>query len=270
MADFRYAQFCPLTRAVEILGERWTILILRELFFGPKHFSDLKSALNGVSPSVLADRLVKLEEKAIVSKRVVPPAVVAIYELDEAGRALAPVLADLTRWGMRFLGSPDPNDRIRPEWLVLGFQSFARAVAGATIGARLRVDDGTESVDIYVRGGDAGTNVSTRPLEHEVVVSARPTEMLLFASGLLVPGSTDAISCEGDLEVARRIPTLFDFSPVEAADAFSPIENGVRPNAPAPASDPPRPARRPRGASRPAATRGRYTTASIPTGGDPS
>jgi DNA-binding HxlR family transcriptional regulator len=266
VVDFRYAQFCPLTRAVEILGERWTLLILRELVFGPKRFSDLKSALNGVSPSVLADRLARLEERSIVSKRVVPPSAIAIYELDEAGRALAPLLADLTRWGLRFLGAPEPEDRMRPEWLLLGFRTFARSHATETIGARLRVADDDESVDIYVRGSEVGTVVSSEPLAHDVTLAARPMEMMLFANGMLDPLANGALSCEGDVEIARRIPALFDFRPAEAAEV--PF-GSTRPITPANASDSPRPARARRGASRPAAARDRHKTASIP-GGDPS
>jgi len=111
VADIRYAQFCPLTRAVEILGERWTMLLLRELIAGPQRFSDLKERLPGVSSSVLAGRLVRLEEKGLIAKRELPaPAASTVYELAEAGRALRPALIELLRWGMRFLGEPCPEE----------------------------------------------------------------------------------------------------------------------------------------------------------------
>lgn len=270
MVDFRYAQFCPLTRAVEILGERWTILILRELFFGPKRFSDLKSALNGVSPSVLADRLSKLEERSIVSRRIVPPATLAVYELDEAGRALAPVLADLTRWGLRFLGMREDGDRMRPEWLLLGFRTFARTHATEEIGAKLHVEDEHEPVDIYVRGSESGTIVSAAPLEHEVTLTGEPMEVMLFASGMLAADSGGALACDGDVEIARRIPALFDFSPAEAVDVPMSAGPATRPIPPAEVSQSKRPARPGRRATRPAASGGRYKTVSIPTGGDRS
>lgn len=217
MVDFRYAQFCPLTRAVEVLGERWSILILRELFLGPKRFRDLKSSLNGVSPSVLADRLTRLEERGLITHReLAPPAALAVYELDEAGRALKPLLIELMRWGVRFLGAPGPGDRIRPEWLVLGFQAFARTRASENIGALLRVEDGIESVDIYVRGGASGTHVSSAPAAHDVVVSAPPMEMLMFVSGFVAPDASEVLRFEGDAAVARAIPSMFDFSPTPA------------------------------------------------------
>jgi len=217
VVDFRYAQFCPLTRAVEILGERWTILILRELFLGPKRFSDLKSALNGVSPSVLADRLTKLEERGLVTRReLAPPAALAVYELDEAGRALRPLLVEMLRWGLRFLGAPGPGDRIRSEWLLFGFEAFARTHAGKDVGALLHVEDGIESIDIYVRGGPGGTRVSAAPAPHDVVISAPPMEMLMFVSGLVAPDASQALRVDGDADVARAIPSLFDFTPTPA------------------------------------------------------
>ncbi len=249
MVDFRYAQFCPLTRAVEILGERWTILILRELFLGPKRFSDLKSALNGVSPSVLADRLARLEERNIVSRRELPPPAASIvYELDEAGRALRPLLAEMTRWGVRFMGAPDPADSFRPEWLLLGLQVFARTGArlpndarGArlpndalsahlstdTLSAHLHIEGGVDSVDIYVTVGPGGTVVSRTPVPCDVRISAPPMDMLMFASGLLMPGepgTPETFRFDGDVDVVRRIPALFDFSPTPAVheDSASP------------------------------------------------
>lgn len=221
MVDFRYAQFCPLTRAVEILGERWTLLILRELFLGSKRFSDLKTALNGVSPSVLAVRLAKLEERGIVARRELPPPAASIvYELDDAGRALRPLLVELTRWGVRFMQTPGPADSVRPEWLLLGFEVFARARASEPITAHLHVEGGTESVDIYVRGGAGGTTVSRTPLPHDVRVSAPPMQMLMFANGLVDPvqrGAGGQLTFEGDANVVRRIPLLFDFAPTPAA-----------------------------------------------------
>ena len=96
MSEFRYAQFCPLARAAEVVGERWTLLIARELLLGPKRFSDLREALAGVSSSVLADRLARLERRDVVAwRRLPPPAAARVYELTETGRALEPVVLAL-------------------------------------------------------------------------------------------------------------------------------------------------------------------------------
>ena len=217
MVDFRYAQFCPLTRAVEILGERWTVLIVRELYFGPKRFSDLKAALNGVSPSVLAERLARLEERKIVGRRELPPpAASLVYELDEAGRALRPLLTELTRWGLHFVGVPSPDDSCRPEWMLLGLQVFARGATRQKLAARLHVEGGGESVDLFVSGGPAGTTVSREKIACDLVVTGSPVEMLMFMSGLLAPddpGASSTFRYTGSLSAVRRLPALFDFSP---------------------------------------------------------
>lgn len=223
MADFRYAQFCPLTRAVEILGERWTLLVLRELFLGPKRFSDIKSALNGVSSSVLADRLTKLEERGIITHRELPPPVAsAVYELDEAGRALQPLLAELTRWGLRFMGTPSAGDTFRPEWLVLALQVFARPGPSAPVGALIHIVGNAESIDIYVQGGPGGTVVSRSPMPFELRISAPPQQLLMFLNGLLSADGDPTFRSEGDTKRVRLIPSLFDFTPTPAAPREQP------------------------------------------------
>jgi DNA-binding HxlR family transcriptional regulator len=233
--EFRYAQFCPLTRAVEILGERWTVLLLRELFLGPRRFSDLKVALNGVSTSVLTERLARLEERGIVCRRdLPPPAASTVYQLDEAGRALKPVLVELTRWGLRFLDAPSSGDCIRPDWLVLGLEVFARREPGPSVGVRLVVEAGAESVVLHVRGGTDGTTVSRAPLPFDASVAATPLDMVLFTSGALTreaATTSERLKIHGDPDTAWQVPGLFDFhvppAPHEASQAQPETNQGV-------------------------------------------
>ena len=132
MARFRYSQFCPVARAVEVLGERWTLLIGRELLIGPQRFSDLLRRLPGLSSSVLADRLASLEERGLVARRELPPPAPAeLYELTESGLGLKPLLYELARFGLRFMEAPRPGDHSEPDWLRLGLE-MSSAAAGAT------------------------------------------------------------------------------------------------------------------------------------------
>jgi DNA-binding HxlR family transcriptional regulator len=124
VTEFRYAQFCPLARATELLGERWTLLVVRDLLTALR-FSDLRSRLRGISSSVLAARLERLEARGLVAQRELPaPAASVVYELTEAGRALRPVIVELARWGLRFLLPPNPNDHTEPAWATLFAELF--------------------------------------------------------------------------------------------------------------------------------------------------
>src|ERR1035441_9273722 len=98
----RYDDPCGIARALDIIGDRWALLVVRELIFGPKRFLQLRDGLHGISPNVLSQRLRDLEDAGVVRRDVLdPPASVAVYELTGRGQALRPILLDLGRWGSR-------------------------------------------------------------------------------------------------------------------------------------------------------------------------
>src|SRR5437667_4604979 len=103
----RYRQFCALARAAELLAERWTLLIIRELLLGPKRFTDLREGLEHVSTSVLAQRLAAMESSGLVHRvDLGPPVASPTYALTDDGAALRPAVHELIRWGGRFLLPP--------------------------------------------------------------------------------------------------------------------------------------------------------------------
>ena len=216
MSRFRYAQFCPVARAVEVIGERWTLLIGRELLIGPQRFSDLLRRLPGLSSSVLAERLARLEERGLVARRELPPPTPAsVYELTEAGRALKPLLYELARFGLRFMDRPRPGDHSEPDWLFLGLQVFRRAGATPARAFSLRIPDGERELRIHVAGGAGGTVVSDSDLPADAVVFASPAVVMGLVSGGLDPAAavgSNALRVEGDLAALRELPALFDFS----------------------------------------------------------
>jgi DNA-binding HxlR family transcriptional regulator len=96
----RYDDPCGIARALDAIGDRWALLVVRELIFGPKRFVQLRHGLHGVSPNVLSQRLRDLENAGVVHRDVLdPPAGIAVYELTSRGRALEPILLELGRWG---------------------------------------------------------------------------------------------------------------------------------------------------------------------------
>jgi DNA-binding HxlR family transcriptional regulator len=116
----KYRQACPLARALDVVGERWSLLVIRELMLGPRRYSDLLDGLPGIGTNVLADRLRTLDDHGIVTRRTLPPpAAVTVYELTEAGRQLAPSLAALRRWGARYAPPSGPGDARRPGWALI-------------------------------------------------------------------------------------------------------------------------------------------------------
>jgi DNA-binding HxlR family transcriptional regulator len=214
VASFRYAQFCPLARATEILGGRWTLLIVRELLIGPRRFSDLRPPLPGISTSVLAERLAHLEERGVIRQRELPPpASSTVYELTEAGQELLPAVTELVRWGLRYLGAPEPEDHVDPGWAWIALVCFARRGASPGRRVNLTVPDQGHDHHFHVAGGPAGTAVAQDHAEADVSVTAPTLAVLGLASGGLDPKEavrSGALRAEGNLDVLEDFPALFD------------------------------------------------------------
>jgi DNA-binding HxlR family transcriptional regulator len=155
MATRTYGQYCGLARAVELVGERWALLIVRDLIPGPKRFTDLRRGLPRIPTNVLSARLKELEQDGVVRRAVLPrPSRSVVYELTEYGRELEAVVLLLLRWGSKALGEPRPDDTVNPSVLLVGFHlnfapegarglraTYELDVDGAVV--HLRVDDGT-------------------------------------------------------------------------------------------------------------------------------
>ncbi len=114
----RYEQYCPVSHALCLVGERWSLLVVLELMHGPKRYTDLAANLPGIGTNILASRLRDLEAHGIVAKRTLPPpAASRVYELTDYGRALRPVIRELALWGARSLGPPTNEDELFHGWL---------------------------------------------------------------------------------------------------------------------------------------------------------
>jgi DNA-binding HxlR family transcriptional regulator len=230
MSGVRYRQFCPIARAAEVLGERWTLLVLRELLVGPQRFSDLRRRLPGVSSSVLADRLGRLEERGVVRRRsLAPPAASTVYELDEHGRALLPAVRELFRWGMRFLLPPRPGERLEASWVPLALELTARRGTVPRCSAELRIRrSGAEALRVRVAGTPRGTVVGEAGPPADVAVSGSAMDLLAVGAGLVDPRDAlrrGALEVQaGDAGVLRSLPALFDLSFPAEVRATSPAD----------------------------------------------
>ena len=213
---FRYAQFCPVARAAEIVGERWTLLAVRELLFGPQRFSDLRTGLSDVSSSVLTERLARLEERGLVSRRrLPPPASSTVYELTDLGRGLRPVIAELARWGAGLLGPPEPGERLTPRALRLGLQLLSRRGPAPERRYALCASDGESEERFGVAGGADGTRVGSDEDPVDARISGPPFALASLAAGILDPAGAlrdGTVRVEGDPAALADLPRLFDFA----------------------------------------------------------
>jgi DNA-binding HxlR family transcriptional regulator len=214
MSVTRYAQFCALARAAEILGERWTLLVIRELLLGPKRFSDLVDRLGRVSPTVLTVRLNALIESGVVRRATLPsPFNAQVYELTPVGRDLQPAIRALIRWGGHFLFPMYPDDHFEPDWALLALDALARRTPTPARKVVLRVRHGAKAASFLVMGGPSGTTIAKGDGPGGAVIEARfDTLLRIIATQLpLDQAISDRLaSVEGSLPAARVLPRLFD------------------------------------------------------------
>lgn len=208
----RYSQYCPVARALEVVGERWTLLIARELLLGPRRFTDLRSGLPGISTNVLTSRMKGLETRGLVRRRTLDaPAASVVYELTEAAGGLATVLATMADWGMHLLGPPRPEDEIRNAWLVLALTVTARRDETPTTDSmcELRIMDETPAARIFhvVRRGGRLQPREGPATDPDAVITMATGTLVAIASGELDPTdetAADRITTAGDAGDARR------------------------------------------------------------------
>ncbi len=222
MAEFRYPQFCALARAAEIVGERWTLLIVRDLSLSPLRFSDLRRRLHGVSSSVLSERLKQLEQRGLLERRLLdPPEAATVYELSEMGRALQPALVELTKWGTRFMLPPRPGEHLEPVWVLAAVQALARRSSTPACTIELRIPDGEQSHVVRIRGGRRGTRASRAPGPSDLVVTAEPMTARAWIAGWLSPDQaveSGGVQVQGDLALLAKLPQLFEIDLGSQAD----------------------------------------------------
>ncbi|MBW8761505.1 MAG: helix-turn-helix transcriptional regulator [Microbacterium sp.] len=140
MAARSYGQYCGVTTAVELVGERWAMLIVRDLLVGPRRYTDLKLGLPRIPTNILSTRLKELQEGGVV-RRVPLHNCGLVYELTDYGRALEPIILALGRWGFQTMGDPDEGDVVTPDSLTMALRTAFQADAAADAEYELHVED---------------------------------------------------------------------------------------------------------------------------------
>jgi DNA-binding HxlR family transcriptional regulator/putative sterol carrier protein len=212
MPEHGYHQYCGAARALDVVGDRWTLLIVRELMLGPRRFTDLLDGLPGISRNLLTERLRALDRDGIIVRSELPaPAARQVYELTEDGRDLANAMIPLVAWGATRLGARRPGESFRPHWAALAMATFADRDAAKGLHERYQyivggapfyfaVDDGS----ISLRYGRADEPVVTLTMDDETWADMAAGETTAAAAA-----AAGALTVEGDRRALRRLAKVF-------------------------------------------------------------
>ncbi len=211
MATRPYGQYCGFARALEMVGERWALLIVRDLLVGPKRFSDLQRGLAGIPSNILTARLKELEESGVVRRRVLPrPSGAVVYELTQAGEELQEPVISLGRWGAKRLGDPRADESVTADSMAVALLSTFRSEAAHRLNASYELHLGPVTVHAKVRNGKI--TVGTGPLsDPDVTIEAGPGIRALMA-GEITPQEAlkkKIVRVQGDRKLFARFAQIF-------------------------------------------------------------
>ncbi|MGW1066311.1 winged helix-turn-helix transcriptional regulator [Streptomyces aureus] len=205
-----YDQYCSAARALDAVGDRWTLLIVRELLGGPRRYTDLHADLPGVSTDVLASRLKDMERDGLSTRRRLPPPGAAyVYELTARGRELLPVLHALGEWGAPALGELRPTDAVRAHWFALPLLRGLEAVGAGEGLVEVRLEEGL--FHVWLGGAEEGPLYGDGPAPREpdarLAPDARTSGALNRGTSTLLEELREgriAVTGEGPLAKALR------------------------------------------------------------------
>ncbi|GGU90584.1 HxlR family transcriptional regulator [Actinomadura cremea] len=215
MAAREYGQFCGLARALEMIGERWTLLIVRDLLSGPKRYTDLRKGLVAIPTNILSTRLKQLEEAGLVVRRALPrPERAIVYELTDYGRDLEPALIALGRWGARTMTEPRPGEAVTAESVAMAFRTTYRpdAARDATVGYEVRMGEFT--LRIQITAGALTVGIGPHPAPDLVVERRNDQGVHALMTGAKTPRQALAdgsVRVEGEPELLHRFVEAFRF-----------------------------------------------------------
>src|SRR5437588_8765477 len=200
MTSRSYGQFCGFAQGLDLVGERWALLVVRDLVLGPKRFTALRRGLPRIPTNILSVRLKELEEAGIVRRRILPrPATGVVYELTEYGQELDDIVLRLGLWGARSLGDPRPDDIVTPDSLILALRATFLPEAARELLAGYQLNLGNAVV--HARIDQGSLEVGEGPLAGaDLVIETGPAIRALL-SGELSPGEavqTGSVRLTGD------------------------------------------------------------------------
>lgn len=213
-----YGQFCGLARALDVVGDRWTLLIVRELLIGQRRFGELRTGLFGIATNLLSDRLRRLEADAIVERSLGAPEVGTRYALTSRGEALRPIIEELIRWSGPLMASGRGRDDFHPNWLAVALPALLPRGPDRPVVVGIH----TQGTEFAFETGPAGSVVCLQDGgPYQATIEAEPDVILGLASGALsMPAAIrSGAQIRGDREALER---------AFAAEAKAPITGRSR------------------------------------------
>lgn len=203
-----YGEYCAIAKALDVVGDRWTLLIVRELAQrGPSRYTDVRTALPGIATNLLAERLRDLEQAGVVTREDAPPPIAStLFSLTQRGEQLMPVLRDLTRWGLPLMTARAPDDAVRSHWLAWALELMLvdRQPDGRPVTIELQTGDRP----IVLETGDGAIHARLGPAaDADAILTGEPRPILGLLLGFsdLAAARASGVECQGDPIVLDRI-----------------------------------------------------------------
>ena len=203
-----YGQYCSIAKALDVVGDRWTFLIIRELLIrGACRYTDLRNGLPGIATNLLSDRIRELESAGLIRREDAPPPIATtLFHLTESGADLLPVLDAIGRWGVRYMIEPADSDEFRGHWFTFPVSFFLddRDPGGPPVSIELRTASGPTVIEIS--GGSAHTRLGTAAAP-DLILQGEPQLILALLAGRITAAEAAGrgLQIRGDTGVLHRV-----------------------------------------------------------------
>lgn len=203
-----YNEYCAVARSLDVVGDRWTLLIVRELALrGRCRYTDLRNGLPGIATNLLADRLRRLERAGVVAREDAPPPIATtLFRLTPRGEELRPVLDDLFRWGLALMGEQNPDDAVRSHWLAGALQQTLTDHSPEQPAVQIELAIGDQPIVIHACDGAIRSCIGTAS-DPDAVLSGEPQPVMGLLLGRLDVEAARAagVRIDGDMNAVDRI-----------------------------------------------------------------
>jgi len=213
-----YGQYCGFSRALEVVGERWSMLVIRDLLVGPKRFTDLHRGLPGIPTNILTARLKELEEARIIRRRALArPERSIVYELTEYGAELEDVVISLGRWGAKQLGDPRPEEVVTVDSMITAFKTTFQPEAAKGVRASYELCMGDITLNITVDDGRIEVGAGPLP-DAKLKIEAGPAIKALLNRDMTPAEAikSGAVGLTGNKKLLNTFVDLFKIDPMPA------------------------------------------------------